>query len=184
MITLNHDEHVVLAARRHWWVLTEKLIAVIFLFLLPVILYFFWIFFQIQFPLLEMGPNEAIGPLLIFITSLYYLFLWLYFCIVFVDYYLDIWVVTNMRILDIEQHSLFHREVSECYLSKIQDVTVEIKGIMPTFLNYGDLHIQTAAEKREFMFAEVEDPNNIKNVILDQYNKTMASFKDNSPLNR
>lgn len=175
MITLNAGETLILAARRHWWVLTEKLIAVMFLFLLPVFVYFSWSFLSTQLPNLGLDTKEAIGPLILFVASLYYLFLWLYFCIVFVDYYLDVWVVTNMRILDIEQISLFHREVSECYLSKIQDITVEIKGIMPTFLNYGDLHIQTAAEKREFLFKEVTDPNKIKNVILDQYNKQHLS---------
>lgn len=171
MITLNENEHIVLAARRHWWVLTEKLIAIFFLFLLPVFIYLSWNFLSNQLPNLNIDAKEAIGPLILFAASLYYLFLWLYFCIIFVDYYLDIWVVTDMRILDIEQITLFHREVSECYISKIQDVTVEIKGVMPTFLNYGDLHIQTAAEKREFLFQEVEDPNRIKNAILDQYNK-------------
>ena len=76
-----------------------------------------------------------------------------------------------MRILDIEQKGLFNREISECYLSNIQDITVVIDGVVPTFLNFGYLRIRTAAEKREFIFQQIPDPNKVKNVILSQYNE-------------
>lgn len=76
-----------------------------------------------------------------------------------------------MRILDMEQKGLFNREVTECYISKIEDMTVEIKGILPTFLNYGDLYLKTASEKGELVFREISDPNRIKNIVLEQYNQ-------------
>lgn len=81
-----------------------------------------------------------------------------------------------MRILDVEQKGLFNREISECYISKIQDITVQTKGVMATFLKYGDLHIQTAAEKREFVFKEISEPEKVKNVILEQYNKQQLTI--------
>ncbi|KKP98031.1 MAG: hypothetical protein US71_C0013G0012 [Parcubacteria group bacterium GW2011_GWD2_38_12] len=170
MIILSENEHIISVSRRHWWILAEKLIAVLFLFFVPVVIYSSWGFLVNQ-SIVSQEISELINPFLFLVISLFYTFLWFYFCLLFVDYYLDVWIITNMRILDIEQKSLFNREVSECYLSKIQDVTVETKGILPTFLNYGDLHVQTAAEKREFLFREIDNPNKIKNIILEQYNK-------------
>lgn len=171
MIKLNENEHVVSVSHRHWFVLIPKFLAVVFLFFLPAFIYLLWSFIAPLTPLSD-WPRETIAPFFVFGLATYYLFLWLYSFIIFADYYLDIWIVTNMRILDIEQRGLFNREIAECYISNIQDLTVEIKGIVPTFLNYGDLHVQTAAEKREFVFQEIENPDKIKNIILEQYNKS------------
>lgn len=170
MIKLNENEYIISVSRRYWFILFSKFLTGLFLFILPAFIYLLWSFATPLTPL-SSWPIETIAPFFIFGIAIYYLFLWLYFCIVFLDYYLDIWIVTNMRILDIEQKGLFNREIAECYISKIQDLTVEIKGIIPTFLNYGDLRIQTAAEKREFVFQEIENPNKIKNIILEQHNK-------------
>ena len=40
------------------------------------------------------------------------------------------WIITNDRILDIEQHGLFARTVSELRLHRVQDVTAEIKALI------------------------------------------------------
>lgn len=168
MLNLVENERIILVSRRHWWVLTGKIAKILLIGLIPILLYSFWGVISAQ----TIISNEEIISAFVYVAlTLYYAFLWLYFCIAFADYFLDVWIVTNMRIFDIEQKGLFNREISECYLSKIQDVTVEIRGMMPTFLNFGDLHIQTAAEKREFVFQQITDPNKVKNIILEQYNK-------------
>lgn len=171
MIHFNENEYILSVSRKHWWILFSKLIVVVFLLFVPIIIFIFWNILSAKTEILSEDILAKISSFIYLLTSLYYLFIWLYFCIVFVDYYLDIWVVTNMRIVDIEQRGLFNREVSECYISKIEDVAVETKGLMATFLNYGDLHVQTASEKREFIFKEVNNPNKIKNIILQEYNK-------------
>lgn len=172
MLKLTENEHIILVSRRHWWILARKIITILFLGLIPILFYSLWGFISPQITI----PNEEVASAFIyFALAIYYTFLWLYFCIAFVDYFLDVWVVTDMRILDIEQKGLFNREISECYLSKIQDIVVEVKGVTPTFLNFGDLRIQTAAEKREFIFQQIPDPNKVKNIILDQYNKQQST---------
>lgn len=175
MLKLTENEHIILISRRHWWILTGKITAVLFLGLIPILLYSFW---GVVSPQITLPNEEAVGAFIYFALTLYYTFLWLYFCIFFVDYFLDVWIVTNMRIIDIEQKGLFNREVSECYLANIQDITIEIKGVMPTFLNFGDLHIQTAAEKKVFIFQQIADPNKVKNIILDQYNKQRLTINN------
>lgn len=66
-----------------------------------------------------------------------------------------------------EQNGLFSREVSELELEKIQDVTTEVLGIIPTFLDYGHVYIQTAGEKERFIFASVPAPYRIKDTIMN-----------------
>lgn len=171
MIKLSENEHIVSVSRRHWWILAEKSIAVLFLALVPLFVYVVWGFAAEQIPALTEEARAIINSFFLFGSALFYLFLWLYFAILFIDYYLDLWVVTTMRILDIEQKGLFNREVAECFISKIEDMTVEIKGVLPTFMNYGDLYLKTASEKGELIFRQVANPNRIKNIVLEQHNK-------------
>jgi hypothetical protein len=89
------------------------------------------------------------------------------FFIIWIDYYFDVWIVTNERIVNIEQKGLFSRGISELELENIQDITVEVLGIIPTFLNYGNLYVQTAAEKERFIFKHVPDPYAIKDLIMN-----------------
>jgi hypothetical protein len=73
----------------------------------------------------------------------------------FIDYYLDVWIVTNERVINIEQKGLFSREVSEKELHKMQDITSDVDGFWATMLNYGDVYIQTAGEKERFVFKHI-----------------------------
>ena len=82
------------------------------------------------------------------------------------DYYLDLWIITNQRIVDINQKGLFNREVSEFMLDKVQDVTVEIPDMLATFMKYGNLKIQTASDKT-FEIKEIPNFYEAKNLIMD-----------------
>ena len=100
-------------------------------------------------------------------VCIYYLSIWIFFFSQFTDYYLDINIVTNDRILDIEQKGLFGRSVSELDLTRVQDVHSEIKGIIPTLLNYGTVEVQTAANEENFVFHQISDPHKVRQRILE-----------------
>ena len=76
------------------------------------------------------------------------------------------WIITSERIMDIEQTGLFHRQISEFMLDKVQDITVEIPDMVATFLKYGNLVIQTAGEK-SFEIKQIHNVYEAKNTILD-----------------
>lgn len=97
----------------------------------------------------------------------YYLIILVLFYRSFLDYYLDIWIVTNKRIINIEQQDLFHRTISEVRLSKVQDVTSESKGFFPTFFDYGQVYVQSAGETPRIIFEEVPKPQYIAKVVGD-----------------
>jgi len=62
---------------------------------------------------------------------------------------------------------LFNLQYSSVELDKIQDMTAKIKGLLPTIYHFGDLRIQTAAEKGEFILDQIEDPELVKQIIFE-----------------
>lgn len=104
--------------------------------------------------------------------------IWIYGFLIWVDYYFDIWIITSERIINIEQKGMFTRKVSELRYNKIEDITTEVTGFIPTVINYGDVRIQTAAEEAEFCFRTVSDPYHIKNIIMDLQRKNERESTD------
>jgi uncharacterized membrane protein YdbT with pleckstrin-like domain len=104
---------------------------------------------------------------IVLLVTAYYLGIWVFFLSQFTDYYLDINIVTNDRIIDINQKGLFGRSVAELDLTRVQDVHSEIKGIIPTLLGYGTVIVQTAANEENFHFEQVPNPNYIRQRILE-----------------
>ncbi len=155
-------EKIVYHLRRHPIIFLKNIFLFLGLAVVPVI---FYIFMANSFTgILESNTARLI---LIILASIYYLSIILINFTQFVDYYLDNWIVTNDRILNIEQHALFGRTMSELDLYNIQYVTSEIKGILPTLFNYGSVHVQTAGEITRFVFESVPNPHEIRNRLLD-----------------
>lgn len=167
--TQRPNERVVLLLRRHWTVLARDVSQLVLSLLLPPII----IVLLIQYTPISFATGTAPYVIIVAGLSLYYLFSFLAYFHDFVDYHLDIWVVTDQRIVSIEQEGLFHRTVSELNIVKVQDVTSEIAGKVQTFLNYGQVHIQTAGEHGRFLFEQVPNPSEVAKVILQVHDRTM-----------
>lgn len=155
------EEKIIFFLRRHWVVFVGGELLILVMALIPIGA---WWLVSGNWPELLTGPVS--GPLLKLTVSVYYLFVWLFGFANFVDYYLDAWVVTNDRVLNIEQEGLFNRTVSELDLLNIQDITSEIHGVFPFVFGYGDVHIQTAAEQSRFVFEQVPKPEEIRKRLL------------------
>lgn len=155
-------EKTVYLLRRHSIVFLKDILLFIVLAIVP---YGFYLLAVNVYP--DLLSRPIIYPVLVLSASIYYLSIWLFLFGNFLDYYLDLWIVTNERIMNIEQHGLFGRTVSELDLWKIQDVTSDVKGVIPTFFNYGDVFIQTAGEKERFIFEQVHRPDEIRKRITE-----------------
>lgn len=107
------------------------------------------------------------GPSLMLAFFLYELFIIIFFYTAFLDYYLDLWIVTDERILDIDQEGVFMRKVSELPLHRIQDVHVEVKGVFATLFNFGTIEVQTAGTEQRFEFAGIPDPQRVSRQVLE-----------------
>ncbi len=85
----------------------------------------------------------------------------------FFDFYFDLHIVSDRRVIDIDQRRLFNRQVAKLLLEDVQDVETSVKGILPTFFHYGDVTIQTAGAKPNFVFNQIQHPREIATIILD-----------------
>lgn len=158
---INESEKVIKIIHRHWFDIFQQFVVIIFLTV--VLLAGFFVFPSI-FPTVN-GVNGY--PVAMFIVTLFGLLVWSYAFLIWIDYYFDMWIITSERVVNVEQKGLFLRVVSELKYSKIQDVTADVKGLFPTVLNYGDVHIQTAGEESRFLFRQIPDPYGIKNILMD-----------------
>jgi hypothetical protein len=105
------------------------------------------------------------------VTSLYYSFFLFFLLVEWIDFYFDAWIVTNKRLIDVEQIGIFRRSVSETRLEKIQDVTFEVKGIFGTIFHYGSITVQTAGAAQNFTIKQISDPAKIKTQLLSLYDE-------------
>ncbi|MDP2631963.1 MAG: PH domain-containing protein [Candidatus Uhrbacteria bacterium] len=161
--------------RRHWLIVAEILGYLLTLVVIPFISMKFLTFAEID-PLSDIFW----GPVTYLLFSVYLLFVLVIIITQFTDYYLDTWIVTTERIINIEQRGLFTRTISELHLNQIQDVTAERKGILSMFLNFGQVYIQTAGAKERFNFKQIHNPEGVKQVITGLINDDKRRHGDAS----
>lgn len=151
-----------LMLRRHWFSFVPAVCQVLALNLLPIGVLIFFLYGLDWAPPTD-GLWYVVGVL---ITGLYYMVAWLTFYHAFVDYHLDVWVLTDERIVNIEQQGLFDRTISELNIAKVQDVTSEVHGKIQTLFDYGNVYIQTAAEQQRFAFLQVPHPEEVARLVV------------------
>lgn len=165
MLNLDQNEHVLIEVRKHWFVLSPTTTVLVILALAPAMLSSLIVYFvPIDFSIikeLHMG---------VFLYCLWLLCLWAYFFIQWTNYYLDVWFITEKRIISIEQISIFHRKISNLGLDKIQDVTIEQKGMIQSALKFGDIIVKTAAEgDTGFYLKDAADPDRVREIIFSHH---------------
>ena len=155
------DEKIKGIFRRHWVTLFSLFAILAIIIILPIASYIFLSLTDSS----VLQSNTAM-VLLVLGSSAFFLFVILFLYQHFLDHWLDIWIVTNRRILNIEQKGLFARTISELRLYRVQDVTSEVHGFTRSLLNFGMVYIQTAGEKERFTFEDVVNPNEVSKLIL------------------
>jgi hypothetical protein len=157
------NEQVHLVFRQHWAVLFAKLS----LWFILAVLYL-----AIDYANLAIAPqylSSAYLPYLELLEVVYLTFLGLGLFIIVTLWYLNFHVITNERVVDIEQKSLLHHTISELHLEQVQDVTAEVHGLPENILNYGDVYVQTAGETQRFVFHKIPNPTKVTQLLIDLY---------------
>lgn len=157
-------EEIKLVLRKHIIALLPHFIYISAMFLLPIAFYILVV--PAVFPAFLNAPYDK---LFILLSLIYYGAIWIMAFTVWTDYYLDIWIITNERLLDIEQIGFFNRVVSELDFKRIQDITSRVHGIIPTMFGFGNIHIQTAAEKSKFDLKAIPHPVTVRRQITKLY---------------
>ncbi len=115
--------------------------------------------------ILFIGIFELFG-LVVFLTSI-------------LDFYYDIIIVTDRRIVDIDQEQLFFRSISELNLNDVEDVNSSVSGFFPTLFGYGTVTVQTAGAKSNFVAQNFRHPREIASIITDLSDQAKRSVPAN-----
>ncbi len=111
------------------------------------------------------------------------------FAIILIDWLYDEDVITNQRVIDYNQKFLFNREQSTANMKSVENVILFQKGIFRTLFDYGSLDVQTAASSRrprsgdlnEFLLLDdVKHPKKVQRLIDEIANRV----KNGVPIDR
>ena len=167
---LKNNEQILFKTQHHWIVLVYPFIISLVIFGLFVLLY-------------SLISNASFWIIIIGLLSFGY------FGYQYLERRFDIWVVTNLRILD--EQGVFSISAKESPLEKINNVTYH-QSLMGRMLGFGDIEIQTAAEMGATTYRKIAKPNELKDAIttaqeeykqnnmMSQAQKLAESMKDNS----
>jgi len=81
------------------------------------------------------------------------------------NWYFNVGIVTNRRVIDIDFYAVLYREITVARLDKIQDITVKSGGYFEGFFNYGTIFIQTAGTEANIEFADIPRPAEVVQMI-------------------
>lgn len=167
-------EKIEFLVRKHWVIdlrvavmTLSTLVIPILVFLLFVIIY--WPNFFSQF-----------GGIATVVFLIYVLFTEMIIYIKWLNEELDLIIVTNLRVINLDQVKFMERTVSETNLAQVQDVKGIAKGIMSNMFNYGDLEIQTAGEKIVFKIENVPHPFQTARAIMKLRDEALAKERSSN----
>lgn len=106
--------------------------------------------------------------LIAFSYGFYYFLIWFY----------DVYIITNRRVVLVNQKSLFSREFVETDLDKVHDVTYSVKGIFATIFKYGTVTIRTSTGLT-LELTDLSDPDEIQEMITNLADVTHKHKKSN-----
>jgi len=121
----------------------------------------------VPFFVLPLLPDFITVNLKLTMIMFWYLVLFGYTFQRFINWFFNVYIISNKKIIDVDFHGILYKNISEASLSSIEDVTSVVKGAMGVTFNIGDVLIQTAGESREFDFEGVDNPSKVRDIISD-----------------
>jgi hypothetical protein len=155
LLNLRKGEKVEMVIRRHWIVFAILwfyfILAILFTLLILVLLW-----------------NNSVGYL---VTIMFWLVYLIWFYIQWLNHELDLFIITNNRIIWVEQISFLNRTVSEANLWQVQEVNSKTKWFWANILDYGDVMVQTAWTVSNFDINFAPQPIQTSRKILNVVDK-------------
>lgn len=75
-------------------------------------------------------------------------------------------LVTTERVVMLNQKGILNRELVECGLTTINQVSHEVKGLLNTLLGFGSLSVYTSGSQIPLYAANIPDPYDVQQEIL------------------
>lgn len=161
---LEPGEHVVKEVRKHWFLFLTGLLPFAIIAVIPFALPKLLVLAPPLAPYASLFDYHA--PLMRAALGVWMLISWTGAWNAFTRYFLNVWVLTNKRIVSIKQRGYFSREVSSLFLTRVQDVTTDVVGILPSLIGFGTIKVQSASEEVEFIMFGIPRPEQMRDLIL------------------
>jgi hypothetical protein len=165
------NEKIYLVVREHWIRPAIKIFFILLAAVAPRL---------ILLAMANAGINVlAIFPesIILFASVFYQLLLLFALFAVFTLYYLNVHIVSEERIVDIDQVGLLRHVISELNIETIEDVSSSTTGLLGNLLDYGTVFVQTAGAQERFEFRNVPHPGAINKLILELYEQKGTTNK-------
>lgn len=162
-IKLESSEKVVIQTRRHWFILASQLFSFVLAAIAPAGLFFISL---TVFDSFDVSITDNLSYVAYF-YAVWLLLIWIGAFSVWTNYYLDILTLTDRRIIVINQKGFFWRNTASFRLERMQDMNVEINGLIATMFDYGTINIETAGHSdEEFKVTGIPHPRELKALVL------------------
>ncbi len=152
--TQGSNESILLVLRAHPITQISWILNTFFLFLLFIVLNFLF------FSFLSFRQ-------ILFINLFGIVVLLSYIWFNFLNWFFNVGVITNQRIVDIDFASVIYKEVTETRLDKVEDITSKSGGYFESFFDYGDVFVQTAGKEAFIEFMNVPKPSDAVRIISE-----------------
>ncbi len=153
---LRPNEHKLLETRTHWITVVKP-----FLLLLLAAAVFILFQFVVHIDGDLSGILRWASVIFLVAAALYFLYREIY-------RRRDIWVVTNLRVID--ERGIFTLYSKESPLEKINNLSYR-QSLLGRALNYGEVEIQTAAEDGATVYRMVTGPKRLKEAVAESREK-------------
>jgi len=151
-------EEVKKVVKRHWFAF------------ITLVAYIIWYLISLISVYIVLGFTLFANLLVVLLSMVAFLL----FFVAWLNEELDMFVITNMRIIWVDQLSFLNRTVSECSLKDVQEVNSKSKWLFANMFDFWDLIIQTAWNISNFHMHMAPDPLHQSRDILnlvDEYKK-------------
>lgn len=170
---LEPGEQVVLIVRRHWFVFFARALFFALLAATPLI-------FLALMPSVvteKLLPEGSVSTALGFLYVVWLIVLWIFLFIQWTVYFLDVWVVTDQRLIDVQQRWLFHRSIVTARLDRIQNVGIDVEGLLATLIGFGNIRILTAGDDPDIIIRTARHPERMRARILELHNTAVEKLR-------
>lgn len=157
----NSKEEILHFIRRHWIAYVKWIIILTIMILSPII---------ITIILLNnnaIAITESNKYYFVIFFSLYSLLVMAVFITTWIDYYLDVTIITRQHLIHVRQIEIFNRIVSEQSLLRVQDVSSDMKGLYQTLFRFGTVYVETAGEQPNFRMTDIAKPHQVAKAIME-----------------
>lgn len=86
----------------------------------------------------------------------------------YLSHYFTAFVMTDSRVVEVDQKGFFNRSVCEVSYDKIQDVTYQSKGVLAALFKLGDIYISFTDDARtKLKLPKMKNPAALSSEILN-----------------